>query len=375
MLLKIPILALAAWLHDIDPVMVRLGPLSIHWYGVSYLLAFALGYLILVALSKRGLIAIPRARVADAVMWMVGGVLIGGRLGYVLFYEPSLLWQFDGSFPFWGVFMIQRGGMASHGGMIGLAVAAWRVSRGWKMEDGSVAGRCPTLHVFDIVALGGVWGITFGRIANFVNGELLGRVIAPARALGGGDGPWWGVKFPQELLERWWQLPQPQRDAAAEAFGVPAGAAAQDRGVYLHLRDLIGHAIMRLQHGSAEARALLEPLVSTRHPSQFYQAFMEGIVTGIVIWAIWARPRRPGIVGAWFLIVYGIGRILTELVRLPDVGLGRVLGLSRGQWLSVLMVAIGAAALAVLTRRPAAKMGGWLSGGAAPGAKHADAGQ
>lgn len=359
MSIEIPILALAAWLHDLNPVMVRLGPLSIHWYGVSYLLAFALGYLILVALSKRGLIAIPQARVPDAVMWMVGGVLIGGRLGYVLFYEPSLLWQFDGAFPFWGVFMIQRGGMASHGGMIGLAVAAWRVSRGWKMEDGSIAGRCPTLHVFDVVALAGVWGITFGRIANFVNGELLGRVVTPARVLGGGNGPWWGVKFPQELLERWWELPQAQRAAVAQAFGVPATAAEQDEGVYRRLRGLIGEAVVRLQHGSAEARALLEPLVSTRHPSQFYQAFMEGIVTGVVIWAIWAKPRRPGVIGAWFLIVYGIGRVLTELVRLPDMGLGRVLGLSRGQWLSVLMVVVGATALVVLKRRAAPLMGGW----------------
>src|SRR5690606_39285399 len=131
-------------------------------------------------------------------------------------------WHVEGSFPWWGVLMIQRGGMASHGGMIGLAVGAWRASRGWKMEDGAIAGRCSPLHMMDVIALGGVWGITFGRIANFINGELLGRVVEPPRALGGGDGPWWGVRYPQELLERWSELPQAQRDVVSEAFNLPA---------------------------------------------------------------------------------------------------------------------------------------------------------
>ncbi len=356
-LTTVPPVTLAAWLHDLDPVLVRLGPLTLHWYGVSYLLAFALGYFILVTLSKRGLIAIPRARVADAVMWMVGGVLIGGRLGYVLFYEPSLLWHVDSAFPYWGVFMIHRGGMASHGGMIGLAVGAWRASRGWKMEDGTIQGRCSVLHLMDVIALGGVWGITFGRLANFVNGELLGRVVEPARVLGGGDGPWWGVRYPQELTERWSELPAAQQEAVAQAFGEPLVGSEMSEGLY----QRIVQAIASLQDGSVEARTLLEPLLSVRHPSQLYQAFMEGIVTGVVIWAIWARPRRPGVVGAWFLIVYGIGRVLTEFVRLPDVGLGRFLGLSRGQWLSVLMVLIGAVALVVLKQRAAAPMGGWLA--------------
>src|SRR5690606_2859466 len=94
------------------------------------------------------------------------GTLIGGRLGYCLFYKPELLISFSSGFPFWGVLEVHKGGMASHGGILGIMVACWLFARREKI---------PTLHAIDVAAFGGQWGVIYGRIANFINGELYGR--------------------------------------------------------------------------------------------------------------------------------------------------------------------------------------------------------
>jgi len=180
---------LGGWLHDLSPFVFRLpngfGP---RWYGLSYLAGFLIGWLVLKRLARRGLIAIPEHRVADAIMLVVLGVVVGGRLGYCLVYRPGLFIDFSTEtvlgldLPVWGVLKIWDGGMASHGGMAGVIVAAWRISRGFKAEteDGAIIteGRCPPLHVLDALALVAPFGLLLGRIANFINGELLGRVVA-----------------------------------------------------------------------------------------------------------------------------------------------------------------------------------------------------
>ncbi|MCA9312030.1 MAG: prolipoprotein diacylglyceryl transferase, partial [Phycisphaerales bacterium] len=185
--------------------------------------------------------------------------------------------------------------------------------------------------------------------ANFINGELLGVVVAKP----GEAAPWWSVRFPQELMER----PTPEQQAQVLEIAREFGQGAENS------YDAAAWLVGAVQRGNPEVQAAVEPIVSARAPSQLLQAFMEGVVLLAVLWWIWRRPRRPGVVGAWFLMVYGASRVLTEVWRLPDehLSVGRPLGLSRGQWLSVAMVGAGAALLWwVLRRSQREPVGGWL---------------
>lgn len=346
-------LTLASWLHTLDPVIVHItDSLAIRWYGVSYLAGFATAYLILRGLAGRGLIQIPPHRVADALMWFIGLTLLGGRLGYILFYQPSLLWTFFDTFPWWGGVAINHGGMASHGAMAGLIIAAWRVARGWPDEHGRVEGRSSTLHVMDAIALASPFGLFFGRCANFINGELLGRIVSPP----GIEGPWWSVQFPHELLAG--KHAPALSDLQIARLQSLAETAAPGRPFNVQLEALVARA--------GAFAGDLKPLLASRHPSQIYQAVAEGLVLGAVVWLLWARPRRPGFIVAVWLMLYGVLRILTETVRLPDAqfDVGRPLGLSRGQWLSVLMTLCGLGLLVWRTRTPGPLLGGWARAGA-----------
>lgn len=344
-------MTLAAWMHDLSPVAFRLGPLTVRWYGLSYLAGFAAAWVILRWLARRGTSRLAPERVADAVLAGVVGVVVGGRLGYVLFYRPSLAWTFTTDLPWWGVLAVHEGGMASHGGMIGAVIAAWFIARGRPAVDGSHPERVPMLHVLDLMCLVAPIGLFFGRIANFVNGELLGRIVAAP----GEPAPWWAVRFPQELAER--DAPDLTADQARRLN--EAIEAVRQPG------DTQGMGLDRLiaavQRGVPGIRERVEPLLSARHPSQLYQAAAEGIVVGAVVWLVARRPRVPGVIGCWFLISYGVLRVLTEVWRLPDSHLAvqRPGGLSRGQWFSVVMVVIGAAALARLSRSTTPRLGGW----------------
>ncbi len=352
---------LAAWLHNLDPVILHIsGAWAVRWYGIAYLTGFVAGWMLLRWCSKRGVTPLTYVQIGDLVLFAVAGVVVGGRLGYVLFYQPSLLWTFSGSPPWWGVLMIQKGGMASHGGMIGVILAgAWwyrRVARERTAESGDRVG---VLHVLDLLALACTPGLMLGRLANFINGELLGRVVA----LPGEPAPGWAVKYPQELLSG--------HDPAAAGLMSPEAAVQRERALSELLQQVrrpgddtdtaIHRLIEGVQGGSRDLASRLEPLISSRHPSQLYQAAAEGLVLFVVLMLIWRRARKPGVVGAWFLMVYGVMRILTEFVRLADIGDPLYLGLHRGQWLSVAMVLAGAVGLWIVVRRPVPKQGGWAT--------------
>ncbi|MCL4742364.1 MAG: prolipoprotein diacylglyceryl transferase [Phycisphaerales bacterium] len=339
-------------LHTFDPFVFEFAPgWGVRWYGLSYVAGFVVGWLLLRWLARRGLAMVPADRVADAMLWIVAGVLIGGRLGYVCFYKPEYLWTFDAEFPWWALLAINRGGMASHGGMIGVVLAAWRISRGWRDDDGAVRGRCPPLHVMDLMALIAPAGLLFGRVANFINGELLGRVVARPGELA----PWWSVKFPQEIVGGHESFRTPEQEKALDAIISRYMPAGEDFGVGFE------RTLRALRRGGEESERLaaeLAPLISARAPSQLVQAVCEGVIVGAVVWTIgvaMGRLRTPGLVGAWFLVSYGVLRIATEFVRLPDSDLAvqRFLGLSRGQWLSAAMVAVGIGVLAVVRTRAA----------------------
>lgn len=358
-------MTLAAWLHDLGPMAIPIsGNFGLRWYAISYLLGFILGGLILHRLSKINAWRVPADRVFDAVVFLGISVVIGGRVGYILLYQPSLLWHFEPAFPFWGAIMLTKGGMASHGGMLGVIFAAWRISRGFRNADGTVHGTCPVLHVLDGIVLVAPIGLMLGRLANFINGELLGKIVANP----GQPAPAWAVRFPQEHLSG-------HRPTLSEPQQIDLGRLVLEHNLPSDPEAewfKLGYArvLEKLQSGSAAAEiaARLEPLVSARHPSQLYQAFAEGVLVLAVVWYIARKPRLPGVLGAWFLIVYGVGRIATEFFRLPDdhfsgkgsiLNLAQPLGLSRGQWLSAAMVVAGILILAIVTKRGGEKMLGW----------------
>lgn len=358
-----------AWLHDLNPFLIRFTEtLGVRWYGLAYVTGFAMAWYLLNRMSKRGLTTMSTQGVADAMMVMVISVVLGGRLGYVLFYKPHLLWSFDSAAPFWGVLRLNQGGMASHGGILGVIIGCIIISRGRSIGGGRRVGRTPFLHVTDIMALVSPIGLGLGRIANFINGELLGKIVA----MPGQPAPWWAVKFPQELLSEHDPASQMSVEARAERSAALAKIVDQvrlpsdspDRGIQ--------RVIEQVQHGSEGIAKQLEPLISARHPSQLYQALTDGVLLLAVVWIVARRPRSPGVISAWWLISYGVMRISTEFVRLPDADLAvqRVLGFSRGQWYSVLVVLLGVVVLGYTKGSKSGKVGGWggrrasLDGGA-----------
>jgi phosphatidylglycerol:prolipoprotein diacylglycerol transferase len=302
---------------------------GLRWYGTAYAAGFIVAYLLLRALRRRGGTPLSEQQIGDAMLVLCMGVVLGGRLGYVLFYDPSLLVSFGGSAPWWGLLKLNQGGMSSHGGMLGVLFACWWIKRTLD-RDPDMVPKVPLLHVMDLTALVCTPGLFFGRIANFVNGELLGDIepaLDPAQQ--------------QRLLE----LINTYR------VGAESDASAYDR-------------VIRLLHaGGSQARdiaAALDPLLAARHPSQLYQALAEGLFLGLCLLLAWKSPRRPGFIVALFLIIYGGLRIVTELYRLPDADLAvqRIAGLSRGQWLSVVMIAFGLLCLWISSKQPG-RMGGW----------------
>ncbi len=360
---------LAAWLHNLGPFAFKITQdFGLRWYGLSYAMGFVAGWMLLRFLCKRGACLIPLDRIGDAVLLAVMGVVVGGRLGYVIFYEPSLITHFDKSSPpWWGVLMINHGGMASHGGMIGVIISAFFIGRGFKTPTGTRIGKAPTLHILDTLAMIACAGLGLGRLANFINGELLGKIVA----LPGQPAPWWAVRFPQELQSTFMKpdgtgghrpelTPEQFKalDAVMEPFRIPGRS----------IDEAFGRVIEKIQSGDHALARAIEPFISARHPSQLYQAFTDGVIVFAFTWFIARKPRLPGIVGCWFLISYGILRIITEFYRLPDAQLAnqRIMGFSRGQWLSAAMVAVGFIALPIIIRRGGKKLGGWWSITAAP---------
>ena len=278
-----------------DPVALRVGPLAIRWYGLGYLAAFLIAGWVLDRLGRAGFVAMTKEAVSDLIGWLVVGVLAGGRLGYALFYDRSLLVH-----PL-ELARIWTGGLSFHGGLLGVVIASAFFAR---------RRGIPWRRLADALALAVPPGILLVRCANFVNAELYGR-LAPA---------WlpWGVRFPTDPVAR---LASPE---LARSGGL------NWHGPWLRLRE----------SGQWDAIAAQIPL---RHPSQLYEALLEGLVTGLVLWLVYRRGGRlaqsHGRLAALFLLCYASARFLVEFTRQPDAQLGLVLGpLSMGQLLSLGMV-------------------------------------
>ena len=245
----------------LNPVALRVGPLVIRWYGLAYVLAFIAAYLTLRVMIRQRVLRLPLDLLGDLVSSLAVGVVLGGRIGWWLFYHRN-----QGSTePWYEPVAIWHGGMSFHGGLIGvcLALAIWSRVR-----------HVPFWNLADAAALVTPIGLFFGRIANFINAELVGRQTAVA----------WGMIFPGDIV--------------------------------------------------------------ARHPSQLYEALLEGPLLLFVLWIVHSRSRpRDGRIAALFLILYGLFRFAVEFTREPDPQLGFIAfgWLTMGQLLSALLSGCGIA--------------------------------
>jgi len=241
----------------IDPVFLRLGPLEFRWYGLMYICGFVTAYFVVLKGAKKKGLPLDSEQVADLIFTIALGVILGGRLGYILFYN----------LPFYiahpmKLIAIWEGGMSFHGGLIGATLAGLYFIRKHKLRFFQVA---------DVAFMAAPFGLCFGRIGNFINGELYGRVTSVP----------WGMVF-------------------------PGGG----------------------------------PL--PRHPSQLYEACLEGPVTFLILFLVSKKLKGDGVVFWCFIALYGLFRFLVEFVREPDAQLGFLVGgLSMGQLLSLPMLLLG----------------------------------
>lgn len=333
--MTLPVLA-ESYLHTLDPFAIRFTEsFGVRWYGVAYAAGFIIAWLGLQWAARTRRIQLTPVQASDIMFAGILGVLVGGRFGYILFYNPELLWTFRDSIPFWNALAIHDGGMSAHGGMLGVIIAI-----SWYALRNSVS----KLHLLDISAVLSSPGLCLGRVANFVNGELPGRPVP--QDMQGPDAPWWSIKYPEDVLT--WH---PQRDADRFAEFLP----------HLPPTESPAQAILRaVDDGNQQVINLLHQTLTAHYPSQLIQAATDGPLLLFPLVLIWLKARKPGVVGGWYLIIYGVLRILSEQWRTPDEGVALLAGLSRGQVLSVFMVAVGAVGLTIVARRDVQPIGGLL---------------
>ena len=331
----------ATYVHNMDPVIFWVWRgLALRWYGLAYLAGFVVGFLLLRHLAQRKLWVLAPEKTADFIAAAaLFGVFVGGRVGYVLFYflpkegigallaDPLL------------VFRVWEGGMASHGGILGLVIVTWIYARKEKVSwTGLGDGLCVVAPV----------GLFFGRMANFINGELYGRVA---------HGVSWAVKFPVALGDD--KAPEClnfDQAAAAVAAVKPGlmgtyqalmvGRQAMDEGMganaYMAARGAMYEQILAVNRHSGEVSTALGRFLEPRHPSQLYEGALEGVALFAILWLVRVRfPKAPnGLLTGLFFGCYALFRIFSESFREPDAAL--VGPLTKGQFLSLFMLLFAA---------------------------------
>ncbi|GAA0191137.1 phosphatidylglycerol:prolipoprotein diacylglycerol transferase [Brevundimonas nasdae] len=270
---------------EFDPVLIHLGPLPIRWYALAYVAGIVLGWWYASRLARRDSLWAPgrppvnNTQLDDLVLWITLGIILGGRFGYALFYKPVMFAQlFTGQTlgERFELLQLWTGGMSFHGGFLGVAIAIILFARRQKIN---------MLSLGDLVAPVVPLGLFFGRIANFINGELWGRETTVP----------WAIRFCNARIEQMYGF-------------CPAGDVP-------------------------------------RHPSQLYEAGLEGLLLfSVLSLAIWKFKllQKPGYITGLFLVGYGICRAALENVREPDYGMPHFpLGLTMGMMLSIPMILVG----------------------------------
>ncbi|TDR41614.1 phosphatidylglycerol:prolipoprotein diacylglycerol transferase [Tahibacter aquaticus] len=266
------------YFHDINPIAVSLGPISIHWYGLMYVLGGVFAWWLGKRRLAQGRLPVSYDQYSDLIFYGMIGVILGGRIGYMLFYGFEQILQNP-----LALFKVWEGGMSFHGGLLGVVAAGWF----WSRRN--------NIHFFDTMDFVSPLvpiGLGFGRLGNFVGGELWGQKTDQA----------WGVIFPRALE---------------------------------HLNKSQAELVAMYQAGQLNGEA--------RHPSQLYEMLLEGVVLFLVLWFCSARPRRRYVLSGLFALLYGAFRFGVEFVRQPDAQLGYLaLGwLTMGQILSLPLILLG----------------------------------
>ena len=301
----------AYYVHNLDPFIFRVTEtFGLRWYGFSYLLGFVAGYFLYRCLVRKGLSDMSEKLVGDYIFTgALFGVIFGGRLGYMLFYS----WENFIANPL-SFFYFHEGGMSAHGGIVGFMLFTWWFCRRHRLS---------WVNEMDNLAVVAPPGIFFGRLANFINGELYGRVS---------DVPW-AVKFPSELHS---MSPHVQQEIVASlAAKNPAWDSVQ--------------AIIGAVPHSPELSVALGEYLTPRHPSQIYEALGEGVLLFAVLWILRMRFRlRDGVLSGVFLMGYAVIRSACEFFREPDSPL--VWAFTRGQFLSMFLFLAGVVFFVVARR-------------------------
>ncbi len=330
---------------------------GIQWNGLSYVLSFFCAFIIVRWMTLRQRSGVTVGLAVDMITYCAVGVLVGGRLGYCVFYAPDLFVKFKGDFPFWGVLALGDGGMSSFGGILGLVLAATVFA---------VTSGISRLYVYDLAAMAAPIGIFFGRVANFINGEFVGKPAENAFPF--------SFKFPTDIFQ--WPVYQPERlpELSAAVGLLPEKISTEQWGMWLEQMKTLPEAktavlshvqmiVTAIQNGNVEVKNALVPLLVSRHPSQLYEAAGEGLFIFIFLAILWFWPRKPGVVAATFLVLYSVIRIGMEYYRMPDPFLGYDLfGWTRGQWLSGITFLVGVSLLFIWGRRETLPGAGWGQG-------------
>jgi phosphatidylglycerol:prolipoprotein diacylglycerol transferase len=325
---------LATLVHTLHPMAIEIGNgFGIRWYGLAYAAGFFLAWLVMRWMAKTQRILLTPEQVADLMTYLIAGVIVGGRVGHVVFYEPQLLTTFHPEFPWWGLLDIHRGGMSSHGGIVGTIIASALFARRIGV---------PALHVIDAMAFVSPMGLSLGRLANWVNGELPGRVLPTTMQ---GAPPWWSVKYPSEVLNPGFDHSRLEPLAKLVDPSHPLPDALYD-AAYSGRHDVI---------------AALEPVLTAHYPNNFIQATTDGPLLLMAMAVVWLRPRKPGAVAATFLVAYGGLRMGSEQFREIDEGVLMVGPLTLPMVLSLSMIVIGVALAVWSMRQPAPLVGGLLA--------------
>jgi phosphatidylglycerol---prolipoprotein diacylglyceryl transferase len=331
----------ATYVHQLDPVIFEIfGKLSLRWYGLSYLLGFLAGYFFLKRLAERKLWVLPPDKTADFIAAAaLLGVFIGGRLGYIFFYQiPKHGWASFMDDPLVLV-RVWEGGMASHGGILGLVIFTFFYARKYKV---SWAGLGDGLCVVSPI------GLLCGRIANFINGELYGRVT---------NGLAWAVKFPAAFNES--GSPESLRFNEALAAAVKADPAFAERiqkiseQGFIDPRAAYFQELISANRDSDTISAAIAPYLEARHPSQLYEGLLEGGLIFAILWFVRVRyPKAPhGLLTGLFFFLYASFRIFAEAFREPDAAWIIEGLLTKGQFLSLFMYLFAAAFLTFAFRK------------------------
>jgi len=278
------------YFHNINPIAFSIGPVAVHWYGIMYLLGFIGAWYLGNRRREQGRLAASYEAFSDLSFYVMLGVIVGGRIGYMLFYT-SPEWMLHDPLA---LFRVWEGGMSFHGGLLGVLFAGWL----WSRRHG--------IHFFDttdFVAPLVPIGLGLGRLGNFIGGELWGRHT---------DLPW-GMIFPRAL----------------ESLG-----KSRDELYQMYLAGELSH--------------------EARHPSQLYEFALEGIVMFGVLWFYSRKPRPRYAVSGLFALMYGLFRFGVEFVREPDIQLGFIAfdWLTMGQILSLPLIAIGLVLLSMSRKAP-----------------------